>query len=243
MTNGIRESMTRIKASGELKQKTLQYVEEQREKRNRRRSYPAARLAIAAACLLLIFGVRGYFLYETPVSYISIDVNPSVELGVNRFGRVVSAEGYNEDGDSVLRQLSLKSLPYPQAVERLLENERSSGFLNADSLLFITVISKEADRIMAQLAGSKAGETYQTLLYVSDEGCREAAHQHEMSFGKYRAYLELAEYDANITAEDCYGMSMTEIQARIDGCKGHGGMTDQDGHSGGGKEHGGHHGH
>lgn len=243
MTNGIRKSMEGIKASEELKRNTLKYVEEQRKKRNVRKRYPVLKLALAASCMLLLLAAGGYSLYATPVSYISIDVNPSVELEVNRFGRVVSAEGYNEDGKNVLEQLPLKNLPYLQAIEQLLENERYGGFLSADSLVFFTVISEAPDGIIAQLGASEAWKAYEALTYTSDEDCREAAHQHEMSFGKYRAYLELAEYDKNITAEDCHGMTMTEIQNRIDGCKGHGGGIDGDGHSGGGKGHGGHHGH
>lgn len=47
------------------------------------------------------------------------------------------------------------------------------------------------------------------------------AHQHEMSFGKYRAFLELSQYDADITVEDCHRMSMGEIQNRIKSCQGH----------------------
>ena len=30
----------------------------------------------------------------TPTAYISIDINPSLELGINRFDRIVSVEGY-----------------------------------------------------------------------------------------------------------------------------------------------------
>ena len=60
----------------------------------------------------------------------------------------------------------------------------------------------------------------------------------EMSFGKYRAYLELAEYDRSVTVEDCHGMSMGEIQDRIEGCRQHE-ETEHSGNHGG--HHGGHH--
>ncbi|MCM1025656.1 MAG: hypothetical protein NC432_04435 [Roseburia sp.] len=259
MTNGIRESMEGIRASEELKRDTLKAVEERRKKLERRKNYvssfqtidrmrakaggrhPVPRLALAA-CLLLFLTVGSYSLYERPTVYLSIDVNPSVELEINRFGRVVSAKGYNEDGKGVLGQLSLNNLPYLQAVERLLEKEENSGYLGADSQLFFTVIAKEPDAILARLESGEAWGAYEALIYTSDETCREAAHEHEMSFGKYRAYLELAEYDGSVTVEDCHGMTMGEIQERIDGCKGHGDGTGGSGH-GDGSGHGGHHGH
>ena len=40
----------------------------------------------------------------TPVSAVSIDVNPSIELGVNRFDRVVAVEGYT------MKELTLQNL-------------------------------------------------------------------------------------------------------------------------------------
>ena len=46
-------------------------------------------VGIAAAAACLVVAVTGYAYYETPVDYLSLDINPSVELGVNAFQRVV----------------------------------------------------------------------------------------------------------------------------------------------------------
>jgi hypothetical protein len=42
--------------------------------------------------------VGGYAFYNTPINYVSFDVNPSVELGLNFFDKVVSCEACNEEG-------------------------------------------------------------------------------------------------------------------------------------------------
>ncbi len=70
--------------------------------------------------------------------------------------------------------------------------------------------------------------------------CLREAHQHEMSFGKYRAYLELLEYDENVSVEDCHGMTIGEIQNRIDSCQqnhGKGGHGRHKGHHGNASGH------
>lgn len=223
--NAIRESMSGIRATEELKKKTLRYLAEQQGKTRRLRARPAFKYALAAVCLFLLLGAGGYSVYRQPVSYISIDVNPSVELGINRFGRVVSADAYNEDGQAVLRQLSLQNVPYVQAIHTLLENEVKSGFLKEDSLLVFTVISAQHASIMEELSAADFSKNYETVLYTSDAGCMEAAHSHKMSFGKYRGYQELLQYDANITVEDCHNMTMEEIHDRIESCSGHQGGT------------------
>ena len=72
----------------------------------------------------------------------------------------------------------------------------------------------------------------------------EEAHSHEMSFGIYRAYLELSQYDESVTVEDCHEMSMGEIQTRIEGCRHHSQTQGQDQQEPDGTQghHNGHHG-
>lgn len=216
--NAFQKSMEGIRASEELKENTLRYLEAQR-KRSHGRRY-VLQYALAAACLFVLLVAGGYSVYIRPVSYISIDINPSIEMGINRFGRVVSATAYNADGEEILEQVSLKNVSYVQAIDRLLED--GNEFLTEDSLLVFTVISDQADTILAELGADESLKTYEMLTYTSDRTCMEEAHAHEMSFGKYRAYLELAEYDESITVEDCHGMTMRELQNRIESCGNHG---------------------
>lgn len=231
--NAIRKSMNGIRATETLKKNTLQYLIKQQEKKSVHKPHPVFRYALTAVCLLLLFGAGGYSVYRQPVSYISIDVNPSFELSVNRFGRVVSAEAYNGDAQNLLQHLSLENIPYIQAVNRLLEKESSSGFLTEDSLLVFTIISDRSYSMMEELNSNEFSRTYETLVYTSSASSMAEAHMHEMSFGKYRAFQELFQYDNNVTIEDCHAMTMSEIHERIETCAGH--------QNNGSSHHGNHH--
>ncbi len=218
--NRIHESMKDVKASRELKAATLQYLEPQRGRRSRpiwRRGLAYA--LVPAMCLLLLFVNGWHYMYRTPISFISMDVNPSIELEINRFGRVVAAEAYNEDAQNVLRRLSLKNKPYVQAVRSLLEDGTYGRYLKEDATLVFTIVSDNADDICKELDSIDVGKSCNIQIYSSDSHCMEEAHLYNMSFGKYRAYLELAEYDGSVTVEQCHGMSMGEIQERIAGCR------------------------
>lgn len=220
-TNMIRQSLSRIQATEDLKKNTLHYLLKQQEQKSVFKQRAVVKYALAAVCMFLLLGAGGYSVYRQPVSYISIDVNPSVELGINRFGRVVSADAYNEDGQTVLQQLSLKNIPYVQAINKLLATEISSGFLKDDSVLVLTVVSAPYASIMEELSAADFSRNYETLLYTSDAICMEEAHSHQMSFGKYRGYQELSQYDTSVTVEDCSKMTMEEIHDRIKSCSGH----------------------
>lgn len=220
--NEIRESLDKIRATEDLKKNTLQYLLKQREKKGGFKQHPVFKYALAAICAFLLLGAGGYSFYRQPVSYISIDVNPSVELGINRFGRVVSTNAYNDDGQVVLQQLSLTNIPYVQAISALLAKESSYGFLKEDSLLVFTVISAQDASIMKELSDAEFSQKYETFLYTSDTVCMEEAHSHKMSFGKYRGYQELSQYDPSVTIGDCHNMTMEELHNRIEDCSGHG---------------------
>ena len=53
-------------------------------------------------------GFGGYFLYFIPVSSISVDVNPSIELGINRFDKVVTVDTFNNDGYHIMSSLNVR---------------------------------------------------------------------------------------------------------------------------------------
>ena len=88
--------------------------------------------------------------------------------------------------------------------------------------MFITVISERWETILEEIRADELAGRYGAQTYTSDLTCREEAHQYRMSFGKYRACLELSKYDESVTVEECHGMSMGEIEDRIETCKGHG---------------------
>lgn len=223
--NEIQKSLENIRATEAMKQNTLRYLEAQQAKQKisiySRKPYIILRYAVAVICVFLLAGMGAYSIYSRPVSYISIDVNPSIELAINCFDRVVSAKGYNTDGQDILQHIPLENISYMQAIDRLLQDNYYSQFLNQDSPLVVTVISEHSDEILKQIYASDRLQALGALAYSSDTACMNEAHQHEMSFGKYRAFLELSQYDTDITVEDCHRMSMGEIQNQIKTCQEH----------------------
>ena len=89
MDERIKEAFEQVRAESGLKDRTKAYVSRKTGSYRRAGTAKYKVLASAFACVaLLLFG--GYWLYFTPTVEISIDVNPSIELGVNRFNRIVS---------------------------------------------------------------------------------------------------------------------------------------------------------
>lgn len=203
-------------------------------------------LAAACALLLTLGGLSGW-LWLTPVSAISMDINPSLELELNRFGRVVAVEGFNEEGRALAQGLQLRFLPYTGAVERVLADETVAAMLDRGLTMSIYVMcddDTQREEMLLSLESCTNGR-HGVRCHGGGSGCHEEAHAAGFSTGRYGAYLRLKELDPSITAEEAAEMTMAQLQERIRALGGEEpASAGTGGGYGAGKCHGkGHHGH
>ena len=172
-----------------------------------------------AACLLvgvfgILFGQNMYARYNTEVSYICLDVNPSIELCLNHQDKVINAIAYNEDGKDVLALIDHKDKHYKEVVNDILHHDEFQKYLTED--LTITIVSNNENIIRQDIEACFEEAKCGGEIICSDSETREVAHNNHCSVGKYVAYEELAQYDLSITLEDCKEMTMHEIHEKID---------------------------
>ena len=123
MNNRLKETFDKIQAEEKLKDSTRQYLFEKTRGYTKGSAFPYKKFIVSMVCFIVVLLCSGgYLFYFTPVSAISIDVNPSVELGVNRFDKVISVEGRNEDGCKLAASLDIKFLNYADAFDKMLTN-------------------------------------------------------------------------------------------------------------------------
>lgn len=188
-----------------------------RPSRRRRRWAPLA----AAACLLLagILCATGWHLWQQPAAFVGVDVNPSLELTVNAFDRVVKATAINEDGAAVLDALSLEGQSYEEAFNTLMDSEAMASYLAEDPFVDVNITTQDnalASELQAQSDAVLASHPYQGACHHADEATREAAAAAGMGVGRYRAACELAELDDSVSVDDCATMTMRELHNAID---------------------------
>lgn len=121
MNDKWKNAFNEIHAGPELKQSTMDYLSDRvysRRGREKKKIFTVPRFAAAAACLAAVLLFGGYRLYFIPTAFISVDINPSLELGINRFDRIVSVEGYNDDGQALADSLNIRFMNYQDALEQ-----------------------------------------------------------------------------------------------------------------------------
>lgn len=180
-------------------------------------------LAIAAALVMIIAATAVYGVNYTAASTVALDVNPSIELGVNKKERVVSVTPKNDDGAKVIGDMELKGSDLEVAVNAIIGSMLREGYISemANSIL----ISVESDdpqkgaelqsRLSAEVKGLldtgsfKGAVLSQTI--SGDPETKRLAEQYGITEGKAQLIKQITANNAAHTFEELAGLSVNEL--------------------------------
>lgn len=220
MKNRIYDALTAVKTEEALKEITLAYLEK-RVYARKRTTFKRFTVAFASLLLLFFACLSSYFLYFTGTAYIDIDVNPSVELTLNRFNRVIHVYAYNADGAKVVDRIQIEHKPYKEALEVLIAEMKAMGYIRETELFTATLQiadSRKEEEVLNMLRASialdlqTAGKLIQQEVFSVDSTMKMNALEQNLSPAKYLAILDLQEVDETATFDECRNHSIYEIR-------------------------------
>ena len=219
-----------------------------KEGRKRKNNLITFAASIAAALILLVgigTGIYGYESYAV-ASTVSLDVNPSVELKVNKAGKVLDANALNEDGQTVLGSMEekLKGVHVEVAVNALVGSMVKNGFVSdtANSIL-VSVNSKSekngaelTERLSKELNALFAGSNFEgavlTQSVTSNSELKALADRYGISLGKARFIYQIITQNTRYTFEELVDLSINELNllrgVQLDGVDVSGTASDKD---------------
>jgi len=232
-----------IHAEDELKQKTTQYLcaEIKKQQNTLDKSSFSGRSSIlrkwrfAITCIFLavflLCGGTFNKIYFTPAAYIDIDVNPSIALTVNPYGKVIRIGAYNADGLDILNRINVAHTDYREALEKLLAIMDADGYLGQDPLLYVTVQADESQRehemlndLQQTVYNTNEAHQYHIVadIYAVTAEVKHCADEYQVSPAKYLTIQDLLAVDADTDFDECRGHSIHELQLMIeDRCRQH----------------------
>ena len=217
MKNDIREAFDAVRADERLRRQTKAYLRKATLDYGRdvqRRRQRQMRLASCTAALVLLVVSAGMWLL--PVTSIDLDINPSLELRVNSFGRVTRLKGLNADGLALVEELDVKGLPYDEAMQRILISEELEAYLDNGSLISITVVGKDeslAEEMLSKVVCRAYAIAEEDNIYYcqTDPETARAARSVGLCVLRYQVWQQLKESDPSITVEAVAMMPKAEI--------------------------------
>jgi hypothetical protein len=168
-------------------------------------------------------GLFGYNAYALPNAYVSLDINPSVELATNSFGTVIDVNPLNEDGEKISEGLTLEGQKVEDALQTLIEEAKNEGYLdeNLDNAVAVTVstdneakgedILKSAEEaVKSELENQNLEDTEIIAENINTERHKEAERL-GISPGKMLLIEKLKAADLEVNAEEYANKPVREI--------------------------------
>jgi hypothetical protein len=186
------------------------------------------RLAAMAACLLMVvFMTTGVYAYYTPYSYVSVDINPSIALTLNRFDRVISVDMLTEDGTDIIENTSkLKNKGINTAMAEIIRSASEKGYITPESENQVMVVvsaknSLEEDILVEEVSAAahgelvKASKNYEVMVEKTSVSDYKAAVAKNVSPGREILKSKVKEVAPELADEEIRNMTVKEAAALI----------------------------
>ena len=187
--------------------------------------------SLIAACLaVMLLGGGGVFYQRANAvaSVVSLDVNPSIELKVNRSEKVLACTPLNEDAKAILADMSngadLKGAKLDVAVNAIVGSLVRNGYLDSiSSAIMISVEDKNTARAeklqreltstvdgVLQTSEAKAAVLTQTL--TQDAGREQQARENNISTGKAALVNHVLALNSALKFDELATLSVEELK-------------------------------
>ena len=172
-------------------------------------------VSMVAAVFLVAFLSLGVFAWVTPVQYISIDINPSLELKVNYLDRIINVQSLNDDGKELIRNISVKSLHYESGVNEVIEKAKDLGYLEDKRDVLISISSsdiKRNEKVERNIKG-KLDEEVTVLTFNAEE--HRISVEEGLSPGKSDIIEKVIESDTQLSKEELAAVPVKDLMEKI----------------------------
>jgi hypothetical protein len=181
------------------------------------------KLAVAGSvAVIAAVSIAGYLFYMTPANYVSLDINPGVELTLNSMDRVIGVEATNEDGKTIMEGEKIRNRSVEKAISALVQNAYEQGYVNQDGSTVIAVLAESDDEEKALQLQEKTSEGVALAMQAknaysavyattSDLAFRNEAKEMGLSPGKYRLVKMLQALDPEIASEQYRNAKVSDI--------------------------------
>lgn len=158
--------------------------------------YMKQMIAAAAVFVLMLTGTLcGIGFYNEAYESVYIDVNPSVEIVLNRFEKINDVIYHNEDAERVFSELDLEGKKVNDGICMIIDKLSDENYIKDEAEVFITAASEKNKELEAFLEGiiatakSYSDEKGYSASFSSQTMTKEEikeAHENGMSPARYK---------------------------------------------------------
>jgi len=187
-------------------------------------------IGLAAVCVLIFAFLRIMPVNIDIYGYVAVDINPSMEFGIDENYNVIEAIAFNDEAAELIGNVEVKHKPIEVVVVEIVKESKKRGYVDAKEKTDILIsaslmnenkkagtngnssfsdIDKLLDEIEREIEGLDSNIDGKTLRISSE--VREAARKFDISMGKYDLYLKLNKLGENVSIDKINAMKISDL--------------------------------
>ncbi len=182
-----------------------------------------AALAASLLIMVLAFGFYNMFIGAEAAAYISLDINPSIELEIDDDLKVTGINLLNPDAVKLMAKISLKGSSLSTAVELMMSRALQEGYLKpGEKNLILSTITPngnskgniDLDSLAAYLEKPVANEAVDIEIVIAstDKALRDEAAKQGLSTGKLLVYKDALQSGEKLTIYQVKQTSLIQLE-------------------------------
>lgn len=177
----------------------IPYTHQSRRPGNAMRTARKVSAWAAGIAAVLCLGA-GAYVYQTPYSYVSVDVNPSIQFTLNRYDQVLKVTAVNRDAEPIAEALGKQDIAHKSiqnAVEITIEDLAARGYFEDGGYLLFAAASKnekKAEKLadsLTQTAHDAGPETLTVKALIGELVQVKISNQEGISLGRQALFEQL----------------------------------------------------
>lgn len=206
--------------------KTEKHIERSTMQTTKKKSRLIPIMGIAAAVALIITGVLGFggFLSGSIDTVVTLDVNPGIEINLDRNEKVISVVPLNEDGKTVVGTMNFEGSEIEVAVNALIGSMLRHGYIdNLANSILVSVegkdsqkslelskrLSKDIEELLVDSAPGGGSVLSQVVEDKSD--IKSLSDKYGITMGKAQLVIDLVNAKPSYSADDLAKLSINEL--------------------------------
>ncbi len=191
------------------------------------------KLSIALMLLILAAGIILFITFSKTTniaSVIGIDVNPSIEINLDKNDKVISVNTLNADGEKVLGEMDLSGTNLDVAINALVGSLMQNGYLTNETNSVLINVESESDEkedllnktVSTNIQNAISAQGIQAAVINSDlddsnkAKAEEIAQNNDISTGKAALINTLLNLNSNYTQEELSALNITQLTLLLD---------------------------
>ena len=177
--------------------------------------------AVSLATIFVSYSSFNFNRNETNMS-IYLDVNPSIQIDVNNYNRVIKCLPLNDDAEIILENLNLKGVVIETAINSIVSSLYINGYLSSDSNSILVSIDNAVDSTTLSEITNQISEIFtrnedidcaiiaQTV--EKNEELFKEAQENQISIGKMSLINKIIEVSQTYEMDDVKELSALSIK-------------------------------